>query len=193
MPPFFGQDPLGVASAAGEPRWVAVLLATLHVAGEPWALALVALATYSWLEREVRGVVEVVVPLAIALAVGAGAVEVARVAASAPRPLGAPGIALLVRHLFPAGHVLALATFGSYSLLVYRRRALAPLVLAALVSTGVAGRYGRGALGAGIAAGLFLAAVAYLVAVRLARRGHLAARRRTPPARTPADADRPPA
>lgn len=179
MPPLLTQDPLGVAATAGEPRCLVLLVATLHVAAEPWALAVLALAAYSWLEREVRGVLEAVVPLALALGLGGVAVEIARVAAAAPRPAGAPGLALLVRHLFPGPHVLALAAFAGYSLLTYRRRAFAPLVLAALASLGVAGRYGGGALAAGVAAGVALAALAYAVAVRLARRGVLAARART--------------
>ena len=184
------QDPLGIAATAGQPRWLALLVATLHVAAEPWALAVIALAAYSWLEREVRGVIASVLPLALALGLGGVAVELARVAAAAPRPAGAAGLAPLVRHLFPGPHVLALAAFAGYSLLVYRRRAVTPLVLAALASVGAAGRYGWGALASGAAAGLILAAAAYAIAVRLARRGRLAARRR---ARAAADggADRP--
>jgi len=176
VPPLIAHDPLGAAAVAGQPHWAVLLVATLHVAGEPWALALLALAAYSWLEREVRGVVEVVVPLALALALGGAGVEVARIAAAAPRPAGAAGLAPLVRHLFPGPHVLALAAFAGYSLLVYRRRAVAPLVLAALAALGAAGRYGGGALVAGITAGLALASLAYALAVRLARRGVLAAR-----------------
>ena len=126
VPPLIAHDPLGAAAVAGQPHWAVLLVATLHVAGEPWALALLALAAYSWLEREVRGVVEVVVPLALALALGGVGVEVARIAAAAPRPAGAAGLAPLVRHLFPGPHVLALAAFAGYSLLVYRRRAVAP-------------------------------------------------------------------
>ena len=166
VPPLIAHDPLGAAAVAGQPHWAVLLVATLHVAGEPWALALLALAAYSWLEREVRGVVEVVVPLALALALGGAAAAIR--ATSTPAPL--------VRHLFPGPHVLALAAFAGYSLLVYRRRAVAPLVLAALAALGAAGRYGGGALVAGITAGLALASLAYALAVRLARRGVLAAR-----------------
>jgi hypothetical protein len=209
MPPFLGHDPMGVARAAAEPRWLVLLLATLHVAGEPWALAVLALAVYSWLEREVRAVVARVLPLAVALAVEGGAVALARAAAAAPRPQGASGVALAIRHLFPAPNVVAIATFAAYSLLVYRRRAVAPLAVAAAAAFGVAGRYAPGPLAAGIATGVVLAGVAFLgggaVARgrRRARAAHAVAlpgpgpRGAVPgvPARAeaPSDGDRPPA
>jgi hypothetical protein len=165
------------------PRPLAVLATALSVAAEPWALAVLGLAAYSWLEREVRAVVEVALPLAIALAAGAGAIELLRLGAPATGAAAAEA-----RHLFPGPHVLALTTFAAYSLLVYRRRALGPLGLAALASVGVGGRYGGGALAAGVVCGLALAGAAYAVAVRLARRGPLVARRRPAP---DADPDRP--
>jgi hypothetical protein len=169
-------------------RPLAVLATALAVAAEPWALAVLGLATYSWLEREVRAVVEVVLPLAVALALGAGVAEAIRVAEGAAHALSLGGIEAAAQRLFPGPHVLALVTFAAYSLLVYRRRAVGPLGVAAAASVGVAGRYGGGALVAGVVCGLALAAAAYGAAVRLARRGPLAARRRPAPG---ADAERP--
>ncbi len=159
-------------------RPLAVLATALAVAAEPWALAVLGLAAYSWLERSVRAVAEVALPLATALALGAGVVEGARIAEGAAHALSLGGLEAAAQRLFPGPHLLAIVTFAAYSLLVYRRRAVGPLGLAALASVGVAGRYGGGALAAGVVCGLALAGGAYAVALRLARQGPLAARRR---------------
>jgi hypothetical protein len=163
------------------PRPFALLATVLSVAAEPWALAVLGLAAFSWLERSVRAVVEVALPLALALAVGGGAVEAVRIVEGTAHALSLGALHAAAQRLFPGPHVLAIATFAGYSLLVYRRRAVGPLGLAALAFMGVAGRYGGGALAAGVVCGLALAAAAYAAAVRLARRGPLAARRRPAP------------
>src|SRR5690242_5141517 len=103
-------------------RPIALLATALSVAAEPWALAVLGLAAYSWLERSVRAVVEVALPLAAALAAGAGLVGATRIAEGVAHGLSLGGLEAAAQRLFPGPHVLAIAPFAAYSLLVYRRR-----------------------------------------------------------------------
>jgi membrane-associated phospholipid phosphatase len=175
MPPLY-QDPLSAVPGA-EWRWVDVARALVEVSCEAWALALVALAVYSFLERDVKGVLKAVAPLALALAGAAALAFAARAIAGMPRPLGA-GHALgpLLRRAFPTGQTAAVAVFAAYAALAYGRRAL-PLAAAA-VALGLARALGRPHWAADLAgggiAGMALAVAAYAAALRLAPRGHLA-------------------
>lgn len=179
MPPFLPQPPLDAAGAAGVHRFLDVALAAVAVACEPWALALVAVALYSWLEREVRGVVAAAAPLVAALLAGSGLAFVAHAAWAAPRAVGAEGLAPVLHDLLPGAQILALATFVTYTLLVYRWRGLPVLLLAA---AGVAARVHAGPrwgpdLAGGGLVGALLAVAAYALTLRAFPRGHLAARR----------------
>jgi membrane-associated phospholipid phosphatase len=168
MPPLYAQDPLDALELAAQHRWLDVLALVVAVACEPWALALLGLALYAWLEREVPSVLKAVLPLAAALLGGALLAAGARLAWGGPRLLGAgeaPSTGL--QHLLPSGPALALATFVTYSLLVYRRRAAAVLVLLALGvgSRVVAGPHwaadlvGGGVVGGALGAGAWAAAL----------------------------------
>lgn len=178
MPPFFPQPPLDALASTGAPRWLDVALTVVTVACEPWALALIALAVYSWLEREVPAVLKAAAPLVAALAAGGGMAFLARFAWAAPRLAGAgEGLGPFLQRVLPGAQVIGLGAFAAYSLLAYGRRA-APVVLA-LAALGGAARVWAGPhwiadlVGGGVA-GALLGALAYLIAVRLFPRGHLA-------------------
>jgi hypothetical protein len=68
MPPY-AQDAFTAAHEALQSRWLDVLMTGLSVAFEPWILALIALALFSWLERDVPSVLRSFLPLLAALAV----------------------------------------------------------------------------------------------------------------------------
>jgi hypothetical protein len=180
MPPFLPQAPLDALGASGAPRWVEVALAAVAVACEPWALALLGVALYSWLEREVRGVIAAAAPLGVALLAGSGLAAAAHAAWAAPRAAGAgEGLVPVLHGLLPGAQILALATFVAWSLLVYRWRGFPALLLAA---AGVAAQAHAGPrwapdLAAGAVGGLVLAVAAYGVTLRMVPDGHLARRR----------------
>ncbi len=176
MPPLYPQDPLNAVGRAAW-RWLDVALAAGDVASEPWVLALVALALYSWLEREVRGVVKSFLPLASALALAAALALLARAALAVPRPVEAVGgLGSLVRRAFPTGHAAAVSVFATYSLLAYGRRAWGAVALAVLLALGraFAGPHWGAEVAAGGLAGAVLGCAAYGAAVRLTPDGHLA-------------------
>ena len=180
MPPLYAQDPLGAARAALQARALDLPMAALVVACEPWMLVLVALALYSWLEREVRGVLKTFAPAAAAILVAVGVSLAARASGAAPRPLEASGFAPLLAAAFPAPHAAGVAALVVFSLLAYGRRALVVLGLAAFC---VAARVRSGAhwpadLGAGGVLGALTAAGAYTMALRLFPDGHLVRLRR---------------
>jgi membrane-associated phospholipid phosphatase len=177
MPPLYPHDPLNALHRTAW-RWLDVAVAVGEVASEPWALALVALALYSWLEREVRGVVKSFLPLAAALAAAAALALLARAALAVPRPVdaGGEGLGGLLRHAFPTGHAAAVAVFATYSVLAYGRRAVAALALALVLALGraLAGPHWAAEVVAGGLAGAALGTAAYAVALRLVPGGHLA-------------------
>ncbi len=180
MPPLYPQDPLNAVSRAAW-RWLDVALAAGDVASEPWVLALVALALYSWLEREVRGVVKSFLPLAAALAAAAALALLARAALAVPRPVEAiGGIGALVRSAFPTGHAAAVSAFAIYSVLAYGRRASGAVALALVLALGrvFAGPHWSAELAGGGLAGAALGAAAYATALRLTPGGHLERLRR---------------
>ncbi len=176
MPPIY-QDPLSAVPGA-EWRWLDLARALAEVSCEGWALALIALAVYSFLEDDVKAVLKVFLPLALALAAAGAVALLARALGGVPRPLEGAGhvVAPLLRRAFPSGQGAAVAVFATYTALVYGRRALPAVVAAVLV--GVARALGAphwaADLGGGALAGVLLALVAYAITLRLVPRGHLA-------------------
>lgn len=176
MPPLY-QDPLSAVPGA-EWRWLDVARALVEVSCEAWALALVALAVYSFLERDVKGVLKAFLPLALALAAAGGLALVARAIGGVPRPLEGAGHAVgpLLRRAFPSSQAAAVTVFATYTALAYRRRALSVVVVAATVALARAlGRpHWAADLAGGGVAGVLLAAAAYAATLRLLPGGHLA-------------------
>ena len=185
MPPLYAQDPFSAVHQALHARWLDLPMAAVSVATEAWVLALVALALYSWIERDVPSVLGVFVPLALALATAGGAAHVLRGLSSAPRPL-AEGVAAW--RAAPSAQALATACFATYTAAAYGRRgawAFAVAPLGVLAAAHAAGGWASGvalgwALGAAAGVGAWAAAVrarpdGRLAAVREARR----ARRRS--------------
>ena len=58
MPPLLAQDPLDALQRSGTLGWQQVFALAVAVACEPWALAVIAVALYSWLERGVPAVLK---------------------------------------------------------------------------------------------------------------------------------------
>lgn len=178
MPPLYVQDPLSAVERGIAWRWIDVPAALVDVAGETWIVALIALALFAWLEHEVKDVLKVFLPLALALAAVGGVGALARFLGAVPRPAGGAGRAVvpLFHHAFPAGQVGAVAAFATYALLAYGRRARAAILLALAVATAriVSGSHWAVGLAGGGIVGAALGAFAYGAALRFFPRGHLA-------------------
>jgi hypothetical protein len=175
VPPLY-QDPLSAVPGAA---WslADIARALVEVACEAWALLLIALAVYSFLERDVKGVLKAVAPLALALLGAAALALVARALGGVPRPLaGGPPLAALLRRAFPSEQAAAVAVFVTYTSLAYGRRALPAVVAAA--AAGVLHALGRPhwavELAAGGSAGVLIAAAVYVATLRMLPRGHVA-------------------
>lgn len=184
-------DPLAAVERGAGWRWLDLPVALADAASEAWVVALIALALFAWLEREVKDVVKVFVPLALALAAAGSLAVGARLLGGVPRPVGGGGrgLAPLLSHAFPTGQVAAVAAFATYALLAYGRRARPALLLALAVATArvVLGAHWAADLLAGGVVGVVLGAAAYGAVLRLAPEGHLArlrAARRAPPSAT---------
>jgi hypothetical protein len=178
VPPLY-QDPLSAVPGAA---WslADIARALLEVACEAWALLLIALAVYSFLERDVKGVLKAVAPLALALVAAATLALVARALGGVPRPLaGGPSFVPLLRRAFPSEQAAAVAVFATYTALAYGRRALPAVVVAA--AAGLLHALGRAhwavELGAGGIAGVLIAAAVYVATLRVLPRGHVASLR----------------
>jgi hypothetical protein len=183
MPPLYAQDPLSVVERGGAWRWIDVPVALADVASEVWVLALVALALYAWLEREVRDVVEVFLPLAAALAAAAGLALLAGVLGAVPRPVAedeARAAGPLLRAI-ASGQAAGVAAFAAYSILAYGRRARSALLfgLAFAAARAVAGPHWAADLAAGGVLGAALAGAAFAGGTALFPRGRLARLRAT--------------
>lgn len=175
MPPLY-QDPLSAVPGAW--RWIDLLRALVEVSCEGWALALLALAVYSFLEAEVKGVLKAFLPLGLAL-LAAGAVAVlARAVGGLPRPVGGAGhaMATLLRYAFPSAQASAVAVFATYTTLVYGRRALPVAAVAAAlgVAHSLAGAHPAADLAGGWIVGAALGVAAYLLTLRVSPGGHVA-------------------
>jgi membrane-associated phospholipid phosphatase len=175
VPPLY-QDPLsavpGAAWSLGD-----VLRALVEVACQAWAVALVALAVYSFLERDVKGVLKAVAPLLLALAAAGALALAARAVGGLPRPLaGAGQVVPLLRRAFPSEQSAAVAVFATYTALAYGRRAVPAVLAAVVVGLGHAlgGTHWALELAAGGIAGVSIGAAAYGAALRVFPRGHLA-------------------
>jgi hypothetical protein len=178
MPPLY-QDPLSAVPGAW--RWIDLARALVEVACEPWAVALVALAVFSYLEAEVKGVLKVFLPLALALLAAGVLALAARAVGGMPRPVEGAGhaVAAMLRRAFPTGQAAAVAAFATYTALVYGRRAVLAVVPAGLVGLAhaLAGPHWVADLAGGGTLGVAAGAVAYVAAVRISPGGHLARRR----------------
>ncbi len=190
MPPPRAQEALAAAERTAALGWLDLPAAVVDAASEAWIVAFLALALFAWLEREVKDVVKVFLPLAAALAAATGLALLAPALGLVPRPLAEAGrgVGALLGHAFPGGQAAAVAAFATYALLAYGRRARAALLLAAAVATGraVTGAPWAADVAGGGLAGAALGSLAYAAALRLAPRGHLArlrAARRPPTAR----------
>lgn len=183
MPPLY-QDPLSAVPGAW--RWFDLLRALVEVSSEPWAVALIALAVYSFLETEVKGVLKVVLPLLLALLAAIAVALLARALGALPRPAEAAGhsLAPLLRRAFPTAQSAAVVLFATYTALVYGRRALLVVVSAGVlaVAHALAGPHPVAELAGGALAGLLLGAAAYGAVLRVSPGGHVARRR---PGRSP--------
>lgn len=178
MPPLY-QDPLSAVPGAW--RWIDLLRALVEVSSEAWAIALVAIAVYSFLEGEVKDVLKVFVPLALALVAAGALALLARTLGGLPRPVEGVGHAVgaTLRRAFPTAQATAVAVFATYTALVYGRRALAVVAAAALVGLAhaVAGPHWVADLAGGGTLGVALGAAAYALTRRVAPEGHVASRR----------------
>jgi membrane-associated phospholipid phosphatase len=178
MPPLY-QDPL--SAVPGVWRWIDLARAAIEVSSEAWALAIIALAVYSFLETEVKGVLKSFLPLGLALVATVLVAFAARSVGGVPRPIEGAGNALgpLLRRAFPSGQASAVAVFATYTALVYRRRALPVALAAALLGVAhvLSGPHWAADLAGGGALGVALAAGAYALTLRLVPRGHVATRR----------------
>lgn len=176
MPPIY-QDPLSAVRGA-EWRWPDLARALAEVACEPWALALIALAAYSFYERDVKGVLKSVLPLALALAAAGGIAVIARTIGGVPRPLEGAGHALapLLRRAFPSDQAAAVAVFGTFTALAYGRRARRVVLVAVAVGVtrALGGAHWAAELACGGVAGFLLGVAAYASTLRLLPRGHMA-------------------
>lgn len=181
MPPLY-QDPLSTVPGA-EWRWLDLARAIAEVACEAWVLALIALAVYSFLERDVKGVLKAYLPLAIALATTAVVAVVARRLGGQPRPVEgtAHAVAPLLRRAFPTGQAAAVAAFVTFTLLAYGRRALHIALTAAAVGVARAlgGAHWAADLIGGCIAGVAVGAGVYTTALHMFPGGHLARMRGT--------------
>jgi hypothetical protein len=179
MPPLQVQGPLALAGGAAWP-WRDLAVAFADVASEPLVLALVAVAIYAWLESEVKCVVSAFLPLAAALAACSALALVTPSLNAAPSSAAAgEGGAPVLGQALQGAQVAPVAAFAVYSLLAYGRRAVAALVLVGAIAAGwaLSGPRATAGLAAAAAQGAALGLGAYLAALRLFPRGHLASLR----------------
>jgi len=128
-PPFYAHDPFLAVHAALQQPWLDVPAAVLSTVCEGWALALLGLAVFAWLERDGRRLAVMYLPLTVALVASGAAAQQLKDLFATPRPLAVYGpdqirVALepLYQFGFPSGHSSAVAAFGTYALLAYGRR-----------------------------------------------------------------------
>jgi membrane-associated phospholipid phosphatase len=162
MPPLFAHDPFDAVQRAAQPGWLLAPATALSVACEYWVLALVALAAYAWLERDVPAAMKAFLPLALALAVGVGVVAIGA-RAGVLAGLGVRAV--------PSGHALWGATFAVYTFRVYgvRLGLLAALLpVAGGISRIYLGSNGVPSVVAGCLIGALIGTLTFEIAARVA-------------------------
>ncbi len=184
MPPaLYAHDPFLALHQALQHPWLDLPAAVLSTACEGWALALLGLVAFGARERDARRLAAVFLPLALALLASGVAVQELKDLFATPRPLSVYGgeqvrigLEPLFLFGFPSGHASAVATFGVYALLAYRRRAswsLALVLLGGLSRIYLGAHWVLDVLG-GWALGGSLGLLAYLLARWAWPEGHLA-------------------
>jgi hypothetical protein len=181
MSPLAPSDPLAAIERGAAWRWADVPVAFAGVAGEPWLLALVALALYAWLEREVRDVLGAFFPLLVAVAASAAlAVAVRSLGVEAESAGRAGRAAAPLLWALAGGQAAGVSVLAVYSVLAYGGRARAALLFALAFAVGRA-LSGPGwplELGAGALFGGAVAVAVYGAAVKLFPAGRLSRARR---------------
>ena len=187
MPPLY-QDPLSAVPGAWS--WVDLARVLVEVSCEGWVVALVALAVYSFLEAEVKGVLKVFLPLALALLAAGAVAFLARAVGGLPgrwralatrsgRSCGGPFRPRRSPRWRSSPPTRRSSTAGAPSPSSPRRRSWA----SPTPSPARTGRQSRGRGDVGVALGI----AAYGLTLRLAPDGHVARRRpRRRPAAAPA-------
>jgi len=162
MPPLFAHDPLDAVQRAAHPGWWLAPATALSVACEHWVVALVALAAYAWLERDIPSALKAFLPILLALGVGVAIVAVCGRAGS----WAGWGVRII-----PSGHALWGATFAAYTLRVYGRRwglLASALPLAGGVARIHLGSNGIPSVAAGWIVGALVGAATFELAARFA-------------------------
>jgi len=182
MPPFYAHDPFLALHRALQVRWLDIPMTVLSTACEGWVLGLIGLAWFSWLERNLRGLLLAWWPMALALAVDGLLVQLLKSLWHTPRPLGVYGsgeVRVLIDPLFqfgfPSGHSASAATLAVFATLAYGLRG------AGLIGLALLGGLSRVYVGAhwvfdilgGWVVGSLLGAVSYWAALRLPGGWHL--------------------
>jgi len=188
VPPLYAHDPFLALHQAMQSRWLDLPAALLSTACEGWALALLGLVTFGWLERHGKKLAAAFLPLALALVASGALVQEVKDLVATPRPLSIygpeqvrVGLEPLYMFGFPSGHSSAVGTFAAYAALVYGRRVrwvIALMVLGGLSRVYVGAHWVADVVG-GWALGALLGILAYALAVWASPGGHLAVLRRT--------------
>ncbi len=186
MPPLYAHDPFVAVQRVLAARWLDLPMAVLSVACEAWIVALIALAAYAWLEKDIPSVWKAWLPLVLALVVGGLLTYVLKDLWGTPRPLAVYGdtkvhvlLAPLRKHGFPSGHSVVSAAFGAFTVAVYGRRGMAALLLPVLggISRVYVGAHWVIDVLGGWTLGTVVALATYFLVLRVRPRGHIAALR----------------
>ncbi len=186
-PPFYAHDPFLALHQAMQSRWLDFAAAIISTACEGWALALVGLLAFAWVERDRWRLLAAFLPFLVALAASGAVVQELKDLLATPRPLSVYGpervtigLEPLYMYGFPSGHSSAVATFAVYASLAYGARmrwTLGLLLLGGISRIYVGAHWVTDVVG-GWALGSMLGAVVYALALWTSPRGHLAALRR---------------
>ncbi|HTP25432.1 MAG TPA: phosphatase PAP2 family protein [Anaeromyxobacteraceae bacterium] len=186
-PPLYAHDPFLSLHWAMQSRWLDLPAAALSTLCEGWALLLLGLLVFCWMERNPGRVLAVLLPLPLALLASGGLTQDLKELCATPRPLMVfgphqvrVGMEPLYLHGFPSGHSSAVATFAVYANLVYGRRArwtFGLMVLGGLSRVYVGAHWVTDVIG-GWGLGTLLGMLGYGLAIWLFPGGYLARLRR---------------